>query len=80
MDVNMKNIFIVYFLTWIRLNNSCVKIFEKKSEFIRSSFRALTRWRSGVVKHNIEHTATKCRVYTVHEWLKITIFVLLESK
>ena len=24
--------------------------------------------------------ATKCRVYTVHERLKITVFVLLESK
>ena len=28
----------------------------------------------------INGTATKCRVYTVHEWLKITVFVLLESK
>ena len=25
-------------------------------------------------------TATKCRVHTVHEWLKNTVFVLLESK
>jgi hypothetical protein len=29
---------------------------------------------------NVNGTATKCRVYTVHEWLKITVFVLLESK
>jgi hypothetical protein len=28
----------------------------------------------------VNGTATKCRVYTVHEWLKITVFVLLESK
>jgi hypothetical protein len=29
---------------------------------------------------NVNGTATKCHVYTVHEWLKITIFVLLELK
>jgi hypothetical protein len=28
----------------------------------------------------VNGTATKCRVYTVHESLKITVFVLLESK
>jgi hypothetical protein len=28
----------------------------------------------------VNGTATKCRVYTVHEWLKNTVFVPLESK
>jgi hypothetical protein len=28
----------------------------------------------------VNGTATKYCVYTVHEWLKITVFVLLESK
>jgi hypothetical protein len=31
------------------------RVVEIYTELIRSSFRALTRWRSEVVKHNIEH-------------------------
>ena len=32
------------------------------------------------ISKEVNVTATKCRVNTVHEWLKNTVFVLLESK
>jgi hypothetical protein len=50
------------------------KYLKYKSEFIRSSFRVLTRWRSGVVKHNTNLCWKIHNKYVFH--VNIHIFVL----
>ena len=76
-----------YFYAGIVQSNLCWKIHNKYVFYVNIHIFVLKYLvQIQIIKINskfpkeVNGTATKCCVYTVHEWLKITVFVLLESK
>ena len=76
-----------YFYAGIVQSNLCWKIHNKYVFYVNIHIFVLKYLVQIQIIQNqfkipkeVNGTATKCRVYAVHEWLKITVFVLLESK
>jgi hypothetical protein len=55
------------------------KLDQYHNQEIRTVKPPVVELRNNKLKE-VNGTTAKCRVYTVHEWLTITVFVLLESK
>jgi hypothetical protein len=78
-----SDFFFKYFYAGIVQSNLCWKIHNKYAFHINIHicFKiSRSNTNNSKFPKEVNGTATKCRVHTVHEWIKITVFVLLESK